>query len=224
MLASYLDSTNLKPDSRKEDIIILCERAAELNMAAVCINPSRVSLAKQILSGSQVGLCTVIGFPLGATPAPNKLREAQQALSEGADELDMVINIGAVKDQDYRAVADEIKSMLLMKQDYDYLLKIIVETALLSTLELRQLTVLVSDLKVDYIKTSTGFASRGASLDDIQIINSIKKPDLKIKASGGIKTLDFAMQLIDAGVHRIGSSRAEELISAYQEVQGTVTI
>ncbi len=216
MLASYLDSTNLKPDGRREDIVILCERAAELNMAAVCINPSRVWLANQILRGTRVGVCTVVGFPLGATAAQNKLREAERALIEGASELDVVINIGAVKDQDFEAAADEIRKLLQLRKDYDYLLKIIVETALLSAGELKQMTAIIGDLGADYIKTSTGFASRGVSLDDIAIINSIKRPELKVKASGGIKTLDFALQLIDAGVHRIGSSSAEELITAYR--------
>ncbi len=216
MLASYLDSTNLKADCRKEDIVILCTRAAELNMAAVCINPSRISLASQILRGSQVALASVIGFPLGATAAENKLREAEKALSEGASELDAVVNIGAVKDQDFGIAADEIKRLLLLKKDYDYLLKIIVETALLTVDELRQMTALISDSGADYIKTSTGFASRGVSLDDIAIINSVKRAELKIKASGGIKTPEFARQLINAGADRIGSSNAEELIKAYR--------
>ncbi len=218
MLASYLDSTNLKPDCRREDIITLCERAAEFNMAAVCINPSRVLLAHQILRGSQVGVCTVVGFPLGATASQNKLREAERALIEGACELDMVINIGAVKDQDFQAPADEIRKLLELRKDYEFLLKIIVETALLSIGELKQLTALIGDLGADYIKTSTGFASRGVSLDDLAIIKGCKKPELKIKASGGIKTLDFALELINAGADRIGSSSAERLISAYRAI------
>ncbi len=216
MLAAYLDSTNLKPDCRREDIVILCTRAAELNMAAVCINPSRVPLASNILQGSKVGLCTVIGFPLGATTAQIKRREAEQALSDGASELDLVINIGAVKDHDFEVAADEIKRLLLLRKDYEYLLKIIVETALLTVDELKRMTALISDLGADFIKTSTGFASRGVSLDDIAIINSSKKPELKIKASGGIKTLDSALQLINVGVDRIGSSNAEELVAAYR--------
>ncbi|KUG04334.1 deoxyribose-phosphate aldolase [hydrocarbon metagenome] len=216
MLASYLDSTNLKPDCRKEDIVILCERAAELNMAAVCINPSRVLLANQILKGTRVGVCTVIGFPLGATAARNKLREAEQALLEGACELDVVINIGAVKDQDFETAADEIRMLLQLRKDYDYLLKIIVETALLSAAELKRMTVLIGDLGADYIKTSTGFSSRGVSLDDLAIINASKRTELKVKASGGIKTLDFVLQLVNAGVDRIGSSSAEEILSAYR--------
>ncbi len=219
MLASYLDSTNLKPDCRREDIEILCTRAAELNMAAVCINPSRVSLASHILQSSKVGLGTVIGFPLGAATAQIKVQEAEQALRDGASELDVVINIGAVKDQDFEIAADEIKSLLRLRKEYDYLLKIIVETALLTVDELRQMTVLISDSGADYIKTSTGFASRGVSLDDIAIINSVKRSELKIKASGGVKTLDFALQLINAGVDRIGSSNAEELVAACRAVR-----
>lgn len=217
MLASYLDSTNLKPDCSRKDIIGLCERAAEFGMAAVCINPARVSLAAQVLDGSEVRLAAVIGFPLGATPAGNKLQEAGQALKEGANELDMVINLGAVKDRDYKLVSEEIKLLLQMRKDHDYQLKVIVETALLSREELQMLTVLASDLGADYIKTSTGFAGRGATIEDIEAINLVKSNELKIKASGGIKTVDFALCLIQAGVHRIGSSSAEELVNAYRQ-------
>ncbi|NLO21427.1 MAG: deoxyribose-phosphate aldolase [Syntrophomonadaceae bacterium] len=216
MLASYLDSTNLKPDSKREEIISLCQKAAELEMAAVCINPVRVPLARQVLQGSQVGLATVIAFPLGATPAMVKKQEALRALKDGANELDVVINGGAVKDRDYDVVTQEIKLLLQLKEEFDYTLKIIVETALLTVEELKQLTVLVGDAGADYIKTSTGFGSRGVRLEDIKIINGVKKPELKVKASGGIKTLDFARQLIQAGVSRIGSSNAEELLQAYR--------
>lgn len=216
MLASYLDSTNLKADSRKEDIIKLCQRAAELEMAAVCINPVRVRLASQVLQGSRVGLATVIAFPLGAIPARAKEQEALIALKDGANELDVVINVGRVKDRDYHVLAQEIKLLEQLKGEFDYTLKIIVETALLTVEELKQITALVGDAGADYIKTSTGLASRGVSLDDIKIINKFKKPELKVKASGGIKTWEFALELIQAGVKRIGSSNAEELLQAYR--------
>ncbi len=216
MLASYLDSTNLKADSRKEDIIKLCQRAAELEMAAVCINPVRVRLASQVLQGSRVGLATVIAFPLGAIPARAKEQEALIALKDGANELDVVINVGRVKDRDYHVLAQEIKLLEQLKGEFDYTLKMIVETALLTVEELKQITALVGDAGADYIKTSTGLASRGVSLDDIKIINKFKKPELKVKASGGIKTWEFALELIQAGVKRIGSSNAEELLQAYR--------
>lgn len=216
MLASFLDSTNLKADSRKEDIIKLCQRAAELEMAAVCINPVRVRLASQVLQGSRVGLATVIAFPLGAIPARAKEQEALIALKDGANELDVVINVGRVKDRDYHVLAQEIKLLEQLKGEFDYTLKIIVETALLTVEELKQITALVGDAGADYIKTSTGLASRGVSLDDIKIINKFKKPELKVKASGGIKTWEFALELIQAGVKRIGSSNAEELLQAYR--------
>lgn len=216
MLASFLDSTNLKPDSRREDIIKLCQRAAELEMAAVCINPVRVRLARQVLQGCKVGLATVIAFPLGATPAMVKKQEALRALKDGANELDVVINGGAVKDRDYDLLTREIELLVQMKEDFDYTLKIIVETALLTVDELKQLTLLVGDAGADYIKTSTGWGSRGVSMEDIKIINGMKKPELKVKASGGIKTPEFALQLIQAGVDRIGSSNAEELLQAYR--------
>jgi deoxyribose-phosphate aldolase len=189
MLASYLDSTNLKADSRREDIIDLCQRAAELEMAAVCVNPVRVSLARQVLQGSKVGLATVVAFPLGATPAQVKQQEALRALKDGANELDVVINGGAVKDRDFDLLSQEIKLLLQLKEEFNYTLKIIVETAMLTVDELKQLTRLLGDAGVDYIKTSTGLGSRGVSMEDIRIINEVRKPQLKIKASGGIKTL-----------------------------------
>jgi len=216
MLASYMDSTNLKPAANREEIRILCERAAFLNMAAVCVNPVRAALAGSILQGSGVGVSTVIGFPLGAAPVRNKVHEAVQALEDGATELDVVINIGAVKDQEYKVLAQEINQMLTLKNDYKYLLKVIVETALLTEKELIELVKIVSQSGADYIKTSTGFASRGVNMEDIRIINGYKSPELKIKASGGIKTLDFALQLIAEGVDRIGSSSAEEFVQAYR--------
>lgn len=219
MLAALLDSTNLKPDARNEDIRNLCEKAAFYGMAAVCVNPFRALLASQILRGCEVKVCTVVGFPLGAARSGDKIYEARQALKDGARELDAVINIGAVKDGEYQIVIQEISELLRLKSEYNYLLKVIVETALLTDAELKELVKIISDSDTDYIKTSTGFAIRGVSLKDIMTITEIKRPDLKIKASGGIKTLDFALQLINLGVNRIGSSSAEQLVEAWRRLQ-----
>ncbi|HHV16768.1 MAG TPA: deoxyribose-phosphate aldolase [Gelria sp.] len=165
-------------------------------------------------------LCTVIGFPLGAEDTATKVFAARQALDQGASELDMVINIGAVKDKDFDMVKDEVNSLLELKQDYDFLLKVIVETALLDTDELVILSQLVSESGADFIKTSTGFSTRGVSLEDIKIIKAHKSEDLKIKASGGVRSLDYALQLIDAGVDRIGSSNAATLVREYRQRGG----
>jgi len=220
LLATYLDHTNLRPEATRQDIESLCREAVELGMAAVCIHSGRLRDALDIISGSPVRLCTVIGFPLGTDTTATKLFAARNALDLGADELDMVINIGAVKDNDYALVQQEIISLLDLKLEYDFQLKVIVETALLTTEELSAVTTLVSESGADYIKTSTGFSSRGVSLADIDVIKQHKSERLKIKASGGIRELDFALQLIAAGVDRIGTSSGAVLIEEYRKRGG----
>jgi deoxyribose-phosphate aldolase len=220
MIAAYMDSTNLKAEATQEDIRILSEEAVCYGMTAICIHPFRLSEAQGYLQGSKVKLCTVIGFPLGAETSATKVFAARQALNAGAAELDMVINLGAVKDRDYNLVKQEIRSLLSLKQDYDYVLKVIVETALLDKTELEIMTQLVAESEADFIKTSTGFSTRGVSLDDIYIIKANKSEKLKIKASGGIRDLNFALQLINAGVDRIGSSNAAALVREYRQGGG----
>ena len=215
-LASYMDSTNLKPEATQNDIVALCTEAASLQMAAVCIQAYRLPLAREILQESGVKLCTVLGFPLGAEGTANKIYAATQALASGADELDMVINLGALKDGDYKQVAQEINGVLRLKNEHPFILKVIVETALLSHAELIHLTGLLGDSGVDFIKTSTGFSNRGVSLEDLQIISAHRAPDLKIKASGGIHNLDFALQLIEAGADRLGSSNAAKILEEHR--------
>ncbi len=216
MIASYLDSTNLKPDARLSDIRMLCQEAAAFNMAAVCINPAYLYEAGELLAGSGVHLCTVIGFPLGAGFSSIKIREAFEAVKSGAGELDMVINIGALKDGRSALVREEIDGVLTLRQDFPFLLKVIVETALLSEDEIARVTGLVSETSADFIKTSTGLAGRGASIRDLEIIKQNRRPDLRIKASGGIKDLYWAMQLIEAGAERIGTSSAGSIMEQYQ--------
>lgn len=220
MLAGYLDSTNLKADAREKDIKLLCEQAARHRMAAVCVNPCRLPLAVECLADNEVKLCTVIGFPLGAEHSSTKLYAARLALQQGAQELDLVMNIGAFLEGDYRQVNEEIISLLNLKNEYDFALKVIVETAMLNEAELGRAAELVSNTRADFIKTSTGYAGRGVSLKDIEIINAHKREDLKIKASGGVKELDFALQLITAGVDRIGSSNALQLLEEYRQRGG----
>lgn len=220
MLAGYLDSTNLKAEAREQDIRLLCEQAARCKMAAVCVNPYRLPLAAEYLLDSEVKLCTVIGFPLGAEHSSTKLFAARLALQQGAQELDLVMNIGAFLEGFFQQVKNEIQFLLALKNDYDFALKVIVETALLNEVELGQAAGLISDTQADFIKTSTGYASRGVSLKDLEIINAHKRKDLKIKASGGVKELDFALQLIAAGVDRIGSSNALHLLEEYRQRGG----
>ncbi|MDD4803487.1 MAG: deoxyribose-phosphate aldolase [Syntrophomonas sp.] len=220
-LASFLDSTNLKPEANEDDIHCLCMEAVRYEMAAVCINPYRLALAGKLLADSKVKLCTVIGFPLGADGLKYKIYSASMALDNGADELDLVINIGAVKDRNYKIAGNEIDSMLALKSKRDFIAKIIVETALLTEAELITLIGLINDSGADFIKTSTGFSSRGVSLGDINIINAYKSKHLQVKASGGIKSLALAMELLDLGVNRLGTSSATRLINEYKESQCT---
>lgn len=216
MIAKFLDSTNLKPDATANDIKDLCIEAVKYDMAAVCIPPGRLELARQYIQGSEVKLCTVIGFPLGFDTTAAKVFSARQALQQGADELDMVINLGAVKDSNFNQVEHEIKSLLNLKESYQFILKVIVETALLQKEELITLTKLVDASGADFIKTSTGFSTRGVSLEDINIIKTVKSDRLKIKASGGIRTLEFARDLIKAGADRLGSSNAAKIAEEYR--------
>lgn len=214
-IAGFLDSTNLKPEARKTDIQTLCTEAVRYNMAAVCIQPCRLSYARKLLADSEVKLCTVIGFPFGADRCDSKVYSAAKALEDGAHELDMVINIGALKDNAYKKVMQEIETMLALKEQRNFILKVIVETALLTPSELAEITEYISQTAADYIKTSTGYSSRGVSLEDIEIINLHKSANLKIKASGGIRDLDFALQLLGAGAARLGTSNARRLVEEY---------
>ncbi len=215
MLASYMDSTHLKAEATAEDIRKLCEEAATLHMAAVCVNPYRVPQAGVLLKGSGVKVCTVIGFPLGALTVAGKRQEACQALKQGAQELDLVVNIGAVKDGNYALVEEEIEQLAGLKGAFSFQLKVIVETALLKPEELVKLVSIVSGSAAEYIKTSTGMAARGASLEDLEVIKQYRRPGLKIKASGGVRELDWALSLIAAGADRIGSSHAGALVKEY---------
>ena len=204
------DSTLLKATSTKEDIKKLCSDAIKYSFKAVCINPCYVSYAKELLSNSDVKVCTVIGFPLGANTTKIKKEEVLDAINNGADEVDMVINIGALKSKDYNYVNNEIKE--LREVSTDKVLKVIIETCYLDEEKIKKMTEICNETKVDFIKTSTGFGTRGASLEDIEIINKYKNSDLKIKASGGIRTKEDALKFIELGVSRIGTSNAVKMM------------
>lgn len=201
---SYIDYTNLKASATKEDIKKLCDDAIKHHFASVCVNPCYVELAKSLLEGTNVNVCTVIGFPLGANILAVKEYEAISAIELGADEIDMVVNIGAIKDKDFTYVKEEIETV--RDSIGGKTLKVIIETCYLTKEEIRKMTEICNDTFVHFIKTSTGFGTRGASLEDIEIINGYKNDVLEIKASGGIKTYDEALSFIEAGVTRIGTS------------------
>lgn len=201
---NYIDYTNLKAYATKEDIKKLCEEAVKFHFVSVCVNPCYVELAKELLEGTNVNVCTVIGFPLGANLLAVKEYEAISAVELGADEIDMVINIGALKDKDYDYIKEEIET--IRDSIGGKTLKVIIETCYLTEEEIKKMVEICNDTFVNFIKTSTGFGPRGASLEDIKIINKYKNDVLEIKASGGIKTYDDAINFIESGVTRIGTS------------------
>ncbi len=203
-LAKYIDHTILKPDATKEDIRILCEEAKTYGFASVCVNPYWVSYAKQLLQDTDVAICTVVGFPLGATPACVKAYETSQAIEDGADEIDMVINIGALKSQDTQTVLEDIKAVV--KASKQKLVKVIIETCLLTDEQKRLACRLALEAQADFVKTSTGFSSHGATLEDVALMKSVVKDQAKVKASGGIRDYATAMSMIEAGASRLGTS------------------
>ena len=201
---SYIDHTNLKTYATKEDIKKLCEEAKKYHFESVCVNPCYVELAKELLEDSQVKVCTVIGFPLGANSIAVKEYEAIVAQENGADEFDMVINIGALKDKDYDYIKEEIETV--RDTINGKILKVIIETCYLTEEEIIKMTEICNETFVNFIKTSTGFGTCGATVEDVKLINKHKNEVLEIKASGGISDYETAIQMIEAGATRIGTS------------------
>ena len=200
----YIDHTNLKAFATSNDIKKLCKEARDNHFEAVCVNPYYVGLAKEELKDSNVLVCTVIGFPLGQNITRVKEYEAIAAVEDGADEIDMVINIGALKDHNYDYVKSEIEDI---RDAIDgHTLKVIIETCYLTDDEIIKMTEICNETYVNFIKTSTGFGTRGASVEDIELISNHKNAILEIKASGGIKDYHTARKMIEAGATRIGTS------------------
>lgn len=210
-LNTYIDHTLLKPDATPHDIRCLCREAAEYKFAAVCINPCYVDLAVSLLAGTGVKVATVIGFPLGANLSIVKAFEAKQAVLHGADELDMVINIGAAKLGLWEAVLYDIQQVIAEGQGR--IVKVIVETGLLTEEEKERVCHIVLESGAQFIKTSTGFAAGGATIADIRLFKSIIGDRIGIKASGGIRTSEEAAAMIAAGATRIGTSKGITIVS-----------
>ncbi len=200
----YIDHTVLKPTTSERDIIDLCNEAKTHQFYSVCINSSYIPLAKQLLAKSSVKICSVVGFPLGAMATESKVFEAQKAVHDGADEIDMVINIGFMKSKNYVAVFKDISDVKMAIGKTP--LKVILEISELSKNEIIKACEICMDAKADFIKTSTGFSKSGATLTAVKIIKKTVRDRAKIKASGGIRDLETALKYIDAGVDRIGTS------------------
>ena len=203
----YVDYTCLKPDAGMRDIESLCNEAMKYHCASVCVNPYYVRLAHELTKDSTTVVTCVVGFPLGATSTKVKALEAIEAIEDGASEIDLVINIGALKNKDYEYVKDEIEEI---RDSIDgKTLKVIVETSCLTKEELKKMVEICNETFVSFIKTSTGYGSRGVSLEDIDIINKYKEEFLEIKASGGIRDLEMVHALLDKGVTRLGMSNID---------------
>jgi deoxyribose-phosphate aldolase len=204
--ASLIDHTLLKPEATDEDIKRLCEEASRYRFASVCVNPTWVKVAACSLRGSGVPVCTVIGFPLGATLADVKAYEARRAIFDGASEVDMVINVGALKSGDDCLVEHDIRSVVQVAHEYQATCKVIIETALLTDDEKVRACLAAKKAGADFVKTSTGFSKSGATVADIALMRRTVGADLGVKASGGVKGLEDARKLVEAGATRIGAS------------------
>ena len=211
-MAHMIDHTLLKPDATQDEVAQLAYEARKYNFASVCVNPSYVKLSAQLLKGSEVDVCTVVGFPLGATPTDVKVFEAQQAIREGATEIDMVINVGAVKSKDYELVEMDIASVARACHAGNALLKVIIEAALLTDEEKVAASQLSKIAGADFVKTSTGFGPGGATPEDVALMRRVVGPDIGVKAAGGIKTAEDARRMIEAGASRIGASASIKIV------------
>ncbi len=209
-LASYMDSTNLSATATTKDIRKLCQEAKEYRFATVCINPRWVTFAKRELDGSGVRVCTVVGFPLGADITSSKIAICKGALKSGADEIDMVIDLAAAREFDEKYTHFEISSLTNICREYrsDIVMKVIIEAAALDESQKKSVCKIASEIAVDFVKTSTGMhKSGGASVEDVKLMR-VAAPNCRVKASGGIRTLRDAIEMIDAGATRIGTSNA----------------
>ena len=211
-LAGMIDHTLLKPDATQEQVAQLCFEARKYSFASVCVNPTWVELCAKLLEGSPVKVCTVIGFPLGATPPEVKAFETQVALNKGATEIDMVINIGALKARDLELVARDIRGVVQTAHPRGALVKVILETALLTDEEKNIACLLSKEAGADFVKTSTGFASGGATVHDVELMRKAVGPQMGVKASGGVRTYEDAASMIRAGATRIGASAGVKIL------------
>lgn len=205
-----IDHTVLKADTTKETVKRIFDEAIEYGFASVCINPCHVSYAADYLKDSDVKVCTVIGFPLGATTTATKAFEAKEAIANGADEIDMVMNIGALKDQNTDYVFQDIKAVVEAAQGK--IVKVILETCLLTEDEIVKACQICQEAGADFVKTSTGFSTRGATIEDVKIMKATVGDSMKVKAAGGVRTYDDMVKIVEAGADRIGTSAGCSLV------------
>lgn len=216
-VARYIDHTLLKPEATRAEVELLCQEARAFSFASVCVNPGWVKDCAVWLHGSPVRVCTVVGFPLGATLPDVKAYETRRAIFDGATEIDMVINIGALKSGDDEWVKRDVRAVVEAAHEACAIVKVIIETALLTDEEKVRACVLAKEAGADFVKTSTGFSKGGATVDDIELMRRAVGADLGVKAAGGVKDLASAREMIAAGATRIGASAGVKIV---QEAQG----
>jgi deoxyribose-phosphate aldolase len=216
-LARYIDHTLLKPEASRDQILKLCREAVEHHFASVCVNPCWVRLCAEALRGSEVKVCTVIGFPLGATLSTVKAFEAEESIRQGAGEVDMVINIGALKSGDRQYVEDDIRAVVERAHALGALVKVIIETVLLTQEEKVLACRLSQAAGADFVKTSTGFAGGGATVEDVALMRQVVGDAMGVKAAGGIRTYADALRMIQAGANRLGTSAGVQIIQGAQK-------
>lgn len=211
-LAAYFDHTQLRAYAQRKDFEKLCAEAREYGFAMVAINPAPVSLCKELLAGTPVHVGAAVGFPLGQNTVETKLFETSNAIANGADEIDYVINITQLKDKNYRYIQNEMAGIVELCRQAGVLSKVIFENCYLTDEEKRSLCAIAREVRPDYIKTSTGFGTGGATLEDVALMKQAVGDAVKVKAAGGIRTLETALQLIDLGVSRIGSTASVSIV------------
>ncbi|AYW46600.1 deoxyribose-phosphate aldolase [Tetragenococcus koreensis] len=212
-LATYLDHTNLQPNATKEQIQQTCEEAKEFNTAAVCVNAYWTSFVAKRLADTDIKTCVVVGFPLGATTGEAKVAEAESAIKKGADEIDMVINIGELLSGDDAAVEGDIVAVANAVHEHDKILKVIIETSFLDPDHIVKACQLAKHAGADFVKTSTGFSSAGAKTEDVRLMRETVGDRLGVKASGGIHSYEEAIAMIEAGASRLGVSATKKILA-----------
>lgn len=212
-IAKYLDHTLLKPEATKADITKVAKDAIEYDFASVMVNPYWVATVHDLLKGTKVKTATVIGFPLGANTTAIKVAEAEQAIKDGAEEIDMVINIGELKAGNLAAVEQDIAAVVAVGHKHDDIVKVIIETALLTDEEKVTVSRIIMAAKADFVKTSTGFSTSGANVNDVKLLKETVGNTIQVKASGGIHTKAEAQAMIDAGASRLGTSASIAIVS-----------
>jgi len=214
----YIEHTNLKPDATHQDIIRLCEEAVEHKFYGVCVSPYHVQLAKKTIKKEPVKVITVVGFPFGYNTVASKVEETKKAIIGGADEVDVVMNIAAFKSGDDATVLNDLQAVIMACHLQNKVAKVIIETALLTKAEIEKACRLCVDSEADFVKTSTGFASSGAKVEDIELMRKILPAKVKIKAAGGIKDHETAVAMVNAGAARIGTSASIAITGVEQTV------